>query len=42
MEIPDFVGPMMGRTLHGQHGEYYSVDGYSLRNGLRAAISDQG
>jgi hypothetical protein len=36
MEFRHFVGPMQGRTLHGQHGEYYSVDGYALRNGLRA------
>ena len=26
----------------GQPGEYYSVDGYRLLNGLRAAIGDEG
>jgi hypothetical protein len=39
MEFRHFVkgGPMDGRTLHGLPGEYYSVDGYWLRNGMRAA-----
>jgi hypothetical protein len=27
---------------HGQPGEYYSVDGYRLLNGLRAAIGEEG
>jgi hypothetical protein len=27
---------------HGQPGEYYSVDGYRLTNGLRAAIREGG
>ena len=31
-------GPMKDRTLRGLDGEYYSVDGYHLTNGLRAAI----
>jgi hypothetical protein len=38
MEFRHFQGPMKGRTLRGLSGEYYSVDGYWLRNGLRAAI----
>ena len=38
MEFRHFHGPMKGRTLRGLSGEYYSVDGYRLRNGLRAAI----
>jgi len=33
---------MKGRTLRGLHGEYYSVDGYWLRDGVRAAIGDEG
>ena len=40
MEFRHFVGPMRGRTLHGQHGEYYSVDAYWLRDGLRASIGE--
>jgi hypothetical protein len=38
MEFRHFQGPMKGRSLRGSSGEYYSVDGYWLRNGLRAAI----
>jgi|SoiMethySBSTD1v2_1073268.scaffolds.fasta_scaffold424405_2 hypothetical protein len=38
MEFPHFTGPMKGRELCGQAGEYYSCDGYHLRNGLCAAI----
>jgi hypothetical protein len=42
MELRHFAGPMRGRTLNGQSGEYYSVDGYALRNGMRAAIGAGG
>jgi len=42
MEFRQFTGPMKGRTLRGLHGEYYSVDGYWLRDGVRAAIGDEG
>jgi hypothetical protein len=38
LEFRHFTGPMKGRELLGQVGEYYSCDGYHLRNGLRAAI----
>ena len=38
MEFRRFTGPMKGRTLRGQPGEYYSVDNYPLRDGLRAAL----
>src|SRR5215470_12928307 len=38
MEFRHFQGPMKGCTLRGLTGEYYSVDGYCLRSGLRAAI----
>jgi len=42
MEFRHFTGPMKGRTLRGLHGEYYSVDGYWLRDDLRAAIGHEG
>jgi hypothetical protein len=38
MEFRHFDGPLRGRQFRGQPGEYYSVDGYWLRDGLRAAI----
>jgi hypothetical protein len=38
MEFRNFTGPLKGRELMGHTGEYYSIDGYWLRNGLRAAI----
>jgi hypothetical protein len=41
MEFHHFNGPLKGRELVGQTGEYYSVDGYRLRNGARAAIGGQ-
>ena len=37
MEFRHFAGPLKGRLYRGQPGEYYSVDGYWLRNGLRVA-----
>jgi hypothetical protein len=30
----------MGRELMGHTGEYYSIDGYWLRNGVRAALGE--
>jgi hypothetical protein len=36
MEFRHFQGPMKSGTLRGLRGEYYSVDGYWLRDGLRA------
>jgi hypothetical protein len=38
MEFRHFTGPMKGREYRGQPGEYYSVDGHALRDGMRAAI----
>jgi hypothetical protein len=38
MEFRHFEGPLKGRGYRGQPGEYYSTDGYWLRDGLRAAI----
>ena len=38
IEFRHFGGPMKGRTLHGLPGEYYSVDGYCLRDGTRTSI----
>jgi hypothetical protein len=38
MEFRHFEGPLRGREYRGQPGEYYSTDGYWLRDGLRAAI----
>jgi len=38
MEFRHFTGTMKARTLRGQSGENYSVDGYALRNGIRAVI----
>jgi len=40
MEFWHFSGPLKGREHRGQSGEYYSVDDYPLRNGLRAAIDE--
>ena len=37
MEYRHFEDPQ-GRRYRVQPGEYYSVDGYDLRNGMRAAI----
>jgi hypothetical protein len=37
MEFRHFTGPLKGRELWGQAGEYYSAEGYHLRNGVRAA-----
>jgi hypothetical protein len=42
MGFRHFVGPANVHRLHGQSGEYYSVDGYPLRNGMRAAIGKEG
>jgi hypothetical protein len=42
MEFRHFSGPMKPRELLGQAGDYYSADGYHLRNGLRAAIGAVG
>jgi hypothetical protein len=42
MEFRHFTGPLKGRELMGYTGEYYSVDGYWLRNGVRAAIGEEG
>jgi hypothetical protein len=39
MEFRHFSGPLKGRKLWGLTGEYYSVDGYHLAHGLRAAIA---
>ena len=41
MDFRHFSGPMKGREYRGLPGEYYSVDGYWLRDGLRAAIGEQ-
>jgi hypothetical protein len=38
MEYRHFEGPMKGRLFRGLPGEYYSVHGYWLRDGLRAAL----
>jgi hypothetical protein len=38
MEFRHFTGSLKGRELFGQAGEYYSTEGYQLKNGLRAAI----
>jgi len=38
MEFRHFTGTMKARELFGQAGEYYSADGYHLRDGLRARI----
>jgi hypothetical protein len=42
MEFHHFARPMKGCMLRGQPGEYYSVDGYQQRNGIRAATGDAG
>jgi hypothetical protein len=42
MEFRHFAGPLKGRELMGHTGEYYSFDGYWLRNGVRAAIGEEG
>jgi hypothetical protein len=38
MEFWHFGGPLKGREFREGPGEYYSVEGYELRDGLRAAI----
>jgi hypothetical protein len=40
MEFRHFTGPMKGQTYRGLPGEYYSIDGYWLRDGLRAALGE--
>jgi hypothetical protein len=42
MKFRHFVGPANVHRLHGQSSEYYSVNGYPLRNGMRAAIGEEG
>jgi hypothetical protein len=41
MEFWHFSGPLKGREYRDGPGEYYSVDGYHLRDGLRAAIGER-
>jgi hypothetical protein len=38
MEFRHFAGLLRGRTYRGLSGEYYSIDGFWLRNGVRTAI----
>jgi Domain of unknown function (DUF5348) len=40
MESWHFSGPLKGREHRGRSGEYYSVDEYHLRDGLRAAVGE--
>jgi hypothetical protein len=40
MEFRHFTAPLKGREYRGQPGEYYSVDGYHLADGVRAAIGE--
>ena len=40
MEFRHFTGPLKETQYRGQPGEYYSVGGYPLRDGLRAAIGE--
>jgi hypothetical protein len=42
MEFREFLGPLRGRENRGQSGEFYSADGYWLRDGLHAAIGAYG
>ena len=42
MEFRRFVGPANVHGLHGRSGDYYSVDGYPLWNGMRAATGGAG
>jgi hypothetical protein len=42
MEFRHFMGPLKGGEYRGRHGEYYSVDGFDLADGLRAAIGEEG
>jgi len=42
MEFREFLAPLKGRENRGQSGEFYSADGYWLRDGLRAAIGAYG
>jgi hypothetical protein len=41
MEFWHFSGPLKGREHRGRSGEYYSVDDYHLRDGLRAAVGEK-
>lgn len=38
MEFRHFTGPLKAKELFGQAGEYYSADGYHLKNGIRAVF----
>jgi hypothetical protein len=38
MEFRHFTGTMKAQELFGRAGEYYSADGYCLRDGARAGI----
>jgi hypothetical protein len=38
MEFRHYTGKMKARELFGQVGEYYSADGYHLRDGVHAGI----
>jgi hypothetical protein len=40
MEFWHFGGPLKRREYREGRGEYYSVEGYELRDGLRAAIGN--
>jgi hypothetical protein len=40
MDFWHFGGPRKGREYREGPGEYYSVEGYELRDGLRAALGD--
>jgi hypothetical protein len=42
IEVAGELKPTRMEFAHGNPGEYYSVDGYRLTNGLRAAIGDLG
>jgi hypothetical protein len=42
MKFRHFTRPPKETQYRGQPGEYYSVDGYPLRDGLRAAIGADG
>ncbi len=41
MEFQHFSGPLKDRAYRGQPGEYYSVEGHPLHDGLRAAFGGQ-
>jgi hypothetical protein len=42
VEVEGMEGLQLTRMEHTRRGGYYAVDGYPLKDGLRAALGDTG